>query len=242
MTPGDLIAIALKTAGVIGIGQTADYQDTSDVFVILNAMIGQWSRKRFLIPNLVDVATTSTGAQSYTIGPGGTFNVPRPDRIEAAYCRLLPVLSTGSVDFPLDIIDAHEDYADLVLKELVSFPMALFYDSAWPLGNLFFYPVPNAQFELHVVIKNTIAQFAGLTTVINLPPEYTDALIWNLACRIRPLYQLAPDPSLVALAATALNTIRGANAQIPRLRMPSGLPSGRGRWPGHGITGYGSIE
>jgi hypothetical protein len=243
MTPATLIRLALKTAGVEGIGQTPSAEDSNDVFTVLNAMVAQWSRKRWLIPNLIDIAVPSTGAQSYTIGIGGNIAVDRPDQIEAAYVRLLPI--TGSpVDLPLGIIAAHEDYASITMKSLQTLPEAVFYDAAFPLGNVYTYPVmPAGSYELHILIKNTIDQFTSLTQPIILPPEYADALIWNLAARIAPMFGAETNPTVVGLAAMGLNTIRGANSQITVLPMPSGLPgSGAGRWAGHGIPHYGSTS
>ncbi len=231
-SPADLIALSLKTAGIIGIGQTADAQDVTDCFIILNSMIGQWNRQRWLIWHLIDVSIPCTGAQSYTIGPLGDFSsttngiityVPRPDRIESAYVRLLSQSPSNPFDFPLNIIQSREDYAAITLKALTSFPTSLFYDSQFPQGVLHPWPVPNAQYELHLLLKDTITQFPTLTTLFALPPEYIDCLIWNLSVRIRPLYQLEPDATLIALARGALGVVRSANTQIPLLRSPSSI-------------------
>src|SRR3569832_53347 len=128
MTPVDYIRLALKAANVVGIGQTADAEDTNDCFILLQAMLNQWSMKRWLVPNEVDSALTSTGASSYTVGTGGAFNITHPDRIEAAYIRLLPVNNAQPVDIPLAVIDAHEDYATITCKSITGFPVACFYD------------------------------------------------------------------------------------------------------------------
>ncbi|AHX16138.1 hypothetical protein CH75_04910 [Dyella jiangningensis] len=53
-----------------------------------------------------------------------------------------------------------------------------------------------------------------------LPPEYQEAIIFNLAARLRPMYGLPPEQSIIALAKSSLSVIRGANAQIPRLTLP----------------------
>lgn len=223
-TPNDLIALCLRTAGVIGVGQTPDAQDTNDCFAVLNAMMGQWNRERWLVYHLIDTSFRSTGAISYTVGNGGSFNIPRPDQVEAAYARLLPIESGQAIDFALAPIFSREDYASIALKQLVTFPGSFFYDSGYPLGNLFVWPIPQAnQFELHIVTKETLQQFPTLTTQITLPPEYLDALIWNLSCRIRPLYQLPPDEQIIGLARNALAIIRSANTQIPALATPPEL-------------------
>lgn len=226
-TPNDLITLCLRTAGVCGVGQTPEPMDVNDCFTILNSMIGQWNRNRWLIYHLVDVSCPSTGAQSYTVGSGEDFDVARPDRLETAYARLTNNPSNMPFDYQMSLIPSREDYSAIALKQLQTFPCAVWYDSDWPTGRVYFYPVPNTQFELHIVVKETLTTFPSIVTQINLPPEYTDALIWNLSARIRPLYQLPPEPSIVAFAKSSLNTLRQANAQVPLLNMPNAVLNNR---------------
>ena len=82
MTPVDLIRLALRDSGVNGVGQTPNAEDNNDAFTHLNMMLAQWNRKRWLIYHTIDVSLVSTGALSYSVGAGGDFNTPRPDRVE----------------------------------------------------------------------------------------------------------------------------------------------------------------
>lgn len=232
-TPNDLILQALKRSGVIGVGQTPSFEDQNDAFDALNGMIAQWSQKRWLVWALDDIACVSTGAISYPIGLDQItgFNTPRPDRLEAAYVRLLPVNNGQPFDRTLTIIDSHEDYASLSLKHLATYPNSIYYDSQFPVGQIFPYPVaPMANYELHILVKNQILPFPSLATPINplVPPEYMEALAWNLAARLRPSYGLAADEQVIALAKMALNTIRQSNLQVPTLDMPSAIPRNGG--------------
>ena len=228
-SPIDLISLALKTAGIIGVGQTASAEDSNDCFTILNAMIQAWNKQRYLIWSLVDTAFVSTGAQSYTVGIGGNYNIPRTDKLETAYVRFLQNVSpTNPFDFPLTLLTSREDYSAITLKKLSTFPTSVFYDAAYPLANLFPWPVPPATaYEIHIVTKTFIPQFANLTTAFSMPPEMIDAMIWNLCVRIRPLYQLPPDPTIVGLAKNALAVVRAANSQIPEMRTPNSILNGR---------------
>lgn len=229
-TPGGLIALALKLAGVIGEGQTASAEDTNDALALLQMMLSGWQQKRWLVYHLVDVPFVSTGAQSYTVGAGGNFNTLRPDMINAAYFRQLFNAGEQPVDYPFTIIPSREDYNRIALKELGTYPQYMFYDASYPLGTLYCYPVPESgQFEIHLTIKENLGALTSLTQTINLPPEYQEAVLYNLAARLRPMYQLPPDPSVVALAVSSLENIRVANAQIPLLEIPD-LPGNGGSW------------
>jgi hypothetical protein len=228
-TPQDIIRQAAKKAGILGVGQTLQAEDTNDAYSDLQDMLGQWQRKRWLIWHLVDYAFTSTGAQSYTVGPGGNFAInPRPDKIESAFFRQTIQSQPNQIDYNLAILESREDYNRIQLKKLSTFPQYLFYDSAYPTGLAYPWPLPLASiYELHLTVKETLAQFTSLSETIVLPLEYFAALKFNLAIRLRQAYQLPPDAALIALAEDSLNVIRNANLQIPLLKMPQSLV-GRG--------------
>jgi hypothetical protein len=95
-------------------------EDANDALTLLNAMLAQWQRKRWLVYSLDDVSFPATGQPSYTVGVGQNINIQRPDRIEAAFVRL--VNGPQSVDYPLDLLSSREDYNDIALKSLETFP------------------------------------------------------------------------------------------------------------------------
>ena len=61
-TAGSIINLALKMAGVLGVGQTASAEDSNDALTLLNQMLAQWQRQRWLVYSLDDVSFTATGA------------------------------------------------------------------------------------------------------------------------------------------------------------------------------------
>ncbi len=225
-TAGDIIQDSLQAAGVIGVGQVPLAENTQLALRQLNRMIGQWNRKRWLIYQLVDTAFTATGALNYTVGVAGNFNIARPDRIEYAYFRGLNTAVPNQVDYPMQILESREDYSRISLKRLASFAYYCFYDPAYPLGSFYPWPLLSNQYEMHILTKAVLSTLATLATTVLLPPEYEEAIQWNLAMRLRPLFQLPPDETVTAMAAASLNTIRGANAAVSRLSMPGSLRMG----------------
>jgi hypothetical protein len=224
MTPRDIINLALKNSGVLAMGQNAPAEMTNDAFLMLNAMIGQWAQKRWLIYHLVNVSKVCTGVTSYTVGPGGDFAFAiRPANIAAAFVSQ----NTGTAQQIDTVLDSREDYNRIAMKSLVSFPYFLYYDNAFPLGVAYPWPAPNAGlYSLTLTAKAVLPAFTSLSADIALPAEYQEALFYNLAARLRPYFQMTPDASIIALARAALNTVRNANTQIPRLEMPHGVPRG----------------
>ncbi len=231
-TPADIIRLVLKDTGVLGVGQSATAEDTNDCFDTLNMMLGEWASKRWLIYHLLDLPIVSTGAMSYSVGPGGdidTGSMQRPDRLEDGcfFRQITSASSPNQIDYNLSILESREDYSRIGLKQLGTIPQFVFYDPVYPLGVVYPWPVmPATRYELHLLVKSQLSQFANLADPINLPSQYYGAIRYALGCRVRPMYQLPPDPSLVALMTDALSTIRNMNAAVPRLRMPIGL--GRG--------------
>lgn len=223
-TAQDLVSFTLRASGVLGVGQTALAEDYQDAFRALNGMIGIWNRKRWLIWHLLDVSKVSTGAQSYTVGPGMDFNVARPDRLESAFFRQVVTSNPNFIDYPLTIIQSREDYNEIALKSLSSWPQWIFYDSAYPTGTVYPWPVPQAvNYEIHITVKETLTAFSTWTQAINMPPEYIEALWTNLAIRLAPIYQFTVSEDIKGLARASLETIRGANTQIATLKVPAGI-------------------
>jgi len=228
-TPGDIIVLALKMANVLGVGQTASAEDSADAFNLLNMMMAQWQRRRYIVYQLITTSKVANGALSYTVGPGGDFNIPRPNKIESAFFRM----QSGTplpVDYNLTILRAKEDYNRIGIKTLNAFPQYAFYDSGNPLGNLYIWPVPNNQYEIFITTMQQLQQFNTLADTITLPPEYKAALMYNLALELYPMYGLPVNEVVAKKAEATLRIIHDTNAQIPRLQMPTQLQSKPGNY------------
>jgi len=228
-TPLDLINLALLDAGVIGVGQTANAEDTNNAYTRLQFLIKQWDRKRYLVFQMQETGLTSTGAQSYSIGPGGQFNLPvRPDRLDnGCYFRQLVQSSPNQVDYPLELIESWEDYSRICLKKLSTFPAYVFYDPGFPLGTVYFWPVPQAGiYEMFLLSKISLSNLITSQTLVLdsiLPNEYFQALYLTLAEILRTAYRLPVDPILSQRAKEAREVLRGANTALARLRMPDSM-------------------
>ena len=127
-TARDILTLAFKEAGVLGVGQTLLAEDANDGMIYLKRMVAQWQRKRWLVPSLTDISTLGNGLISNPIGNGQYWNVNRPDKIQGGY---IVQLNTGStpVSLPLYPIFSYEDYIRITIKNLNSLPDHLFYDA-----------------------------------------------------------------------------------------------------------------
>lgn len=227
-TARDIITMAFFDSGVYGTGQTPSAQDISLGLTRLNDMLSQWQRQRWLIWHLIDVSVVCDGSEFYTIGTLQDLNTPRPDRLETAYIRQVNPPAPNQVDYPLRLVPSRENYSLITLKELGSFPRYCFYDADFPIGKVYPWPLPSSLYELHVVLKAQLQQFANLSDAFSMPAEFLRALRFNLEVEMISAYRLPPDQSKDRRAAAALNVIRVANAQVPALIMPRELGPGSG--------------
>ncbi len=194
------------------------------------------------LPNSWTQATTSGAGTNCTLGlptwelstdtvtkAGGTT---RPAKIESAFARQIQNPSPNQVDYPLRILQSQEDYNRIAIKSLTAFPYAVFLDAAWPLANLFCYPVPqSAIYSINLsVMEQLPTSFESLATPINLPFEYYMGVMTNLALMLRSVFQIPtfPGDPLPGMAKNGLSVIRGANTAIAALTMPQALRSGGG--------------
>lgn len=236
-TARDICDLALKQAGVVGLAQTAASEDTNNAFTILNQMLAQWRVKRWLVFRLVTASWAATGATSFTLGPSGTVTTDtsgatinvRPDRLEInPYIRQTNVAAPNQPDMPLTLLQSLEDYNRIRMKALTAFTQYIYYDPTLTNGTVYPWPIPNSGlYTIFISFKLPFAAFSSLDTTVNFPPEYEAAMLYQLALRLKTLYQIPvmPGDLLVGLAKDALNTLRGANTAIARLTMPRSLNS-----------------
>lgn len=222
-----LLTNALIDAGICGVDEAPEQVYINRAFTQVNWLLAQWARKRWLAYRLAEYSVVSTAATAYNVGANMPINInPRPDRLEYAFLRILnnPIPGGLNVDLPMEIIQSREDYSRITVKNVGTLAWRIFYDPAWPVGQLFPWPIPQASvYEIHVGFKVVLPRFHALQDKINLPPEYEAALNWCLARRLRVSYQMPSDPEINALARDALNAIRLGNQAVGTLRLPSFL-------------------
>lgn len=232
-TVTDLMTNALQDAGVIGIDESIETSILTRAFRQANWLLAEWAAHRFLCYRIADYSFVSNGSLNYPVGNLGAgvvgINInPRPDRLEYAFLRFVnqPGGGTLFVDIPLNIIQSHEDYSRIAVKNVGTLSWRIFYDPAWPVGILLPWPVPQASlYEIHCGFKVVLPRFASTQQTINFPPEYEFALNWDLVNVLRESYQMPVSQMALTLARRSKNAIRLRNTQVGVLRMPKFLSS-----------------
>jgi hypothetical protein len=227
-TAGSIINLALFISGVYGASQPPSAFDANTGLTLCNYMLDGWSAGGWMMYHTVESIYQSTGAASYTIGVGGNFNTPRPNQLENGCFARQTVVGSPlyNIDYPLEVMNAREDYAAISIKNLGSFPLYVFFDgnySSSKLGNVFIWPIPSNLYEIHLLVREQLTQFTSLAQTVNFPPGYREALLYNLAARLRLAYRKGPDPALDNMAKSSLSTVMVSNTQIPRMKIPQPL-------------------
>lgn len=242
MLVSELLSYSLRIAGVLGVGQQPLAQDLDDALTTLWNMAMQWQRRRWLVYRLNELSCdVVSGQPTYSIGRDTTAGTPdilddRPGSIEAAFIRQNIGSTTAPflpVDFPLRRIDSAEEWSAIALKSLRSWPGSFFYDPTLPNGTFYLWPIPiQTFFTLHVFVPENIADGLVLTAEIEdfLPRETEEALTYNLAMRLRMMYQLPPQQELFSMARVSLQTLRATNLRLQKLGMPAAVMGRGGRW------------
>lgn len=227
-TVRNLIDSALRKIRVLGSGENAENSEAVDTQEVLTAMVDAWALEPLLIPivSVIDFQLID-GVSEYTIGKKpfpeplilNHIDVPRPEKI------LTAILRSETSDYQLRMIDG-TTFAGISFKDSSSRPTAFYIRKGWPLNTIQFNSSPNATETLRLEVVNPMSEIlltASLDTVINLPPGYQQALIYNLAVMVSPEFGKSVPREIAAFAAQGKSLIKRANHRPITLSLDPGL-------------------
>lgn len=220
----DLIRLAAKQLGVLGIGQTLSGEDVQDCFSMLNMMLNQFSEETLTVYQTADLNFQATGAQTYSVGSGGDIQIAYPP-----VSILGAEVSLNGVVKPLRVVQSKTDFRRVTLPSLVSFPQMVFLDTGYPLATLYVWPIPTTAYRIQLQVLQPFTEFQYLTDQVNLRPSYKSLLMFNLACWIAPIFGVEPSRTIISQALNAKRVVARANAQVGLAQVDDTL-LGRGRY------------
>lgn len=238
----DIIKAAMMEIGALAGGENPSTDDEAWVLQKLQRLIDRYNARRPMIYNVnFSRFTLPTNISPVTIGPGGAADftvVQRPVELIAASL----ILAGGSeVEIPIAVRD-DAWWADNRLKSLTStYPTNVYYSPDWPIGKLYFWPIPTAVNDVRLEMRTVLAQVTGYGTTVNLPPAYWDAIVYPLAISLCPSFERSASPELLELNRQAIKAIQANNMNSPRLvsDAPSQNSPNRTRPDFNFLTGFG---
>jgi len=206
-------------------GETVDAALAQDALTVLNQLIASWDLDSLLVYQIDrQVFTLTANVQSYTVGVGGDFNLTRPVRLEAVNWR--DEAQTPALELPLDRM-SDAQYQDLRVRSVTaSLPTTFYYDQAFPLASIFFWPLPTQTKKVVLFPWLPWSSSNVLTTVVAFPPGYERMLVANLAVELSQQQGARLTQQTATIAEDSKALIASLNAEPPV--MASGLPFGRG--------------
>lgn len=217
-----LINSALRKLGVYASGEGATSAEVSDALTQVNRMLYSWSSQA---NGIHEVKTESfslvQGTQEYTYGSGGDFDSARPIRILRCWFR------DNGVD--LNILETtYKNFADIGDKDLESYPQVFLHNPEYPLAKVSFWPVPDDSYSVYFQAQKPLGQYTNSANDLNLPPEYEEAIEWNLAARLAPEYIGEVPRTVAMMAQQTFQTLKTLHAgPVPQINTSISRPTGR---------------
>lgn len=212
-----IITRAHRLLGVLPLGQAMEAEEAQDGLAVLNAMLAQWRLERLMVHTISrQVFPLTAGQGTYTLGPGGDWNAPRPVRIERASVQSSPEQET-----PLDLYTVQE-WQHLAVKGTMStVPEVLYIEYTHPLITAQVYPVPLAGGAETIVLYTwaLLEQFANLSDDLGFPDGYEAAMWYNLAIWRAPDYERAVSAEIQGLALSSKARLKVINTTVPRFNL-----------------------
>ncbi len=231
-TARDLIQGALERIQVYAPGEQASNPDIARGFSELNSMLDSWSNENLTCYAILEqTGTIQPGVSSYTIGPGGAFNMTRPLRILDGPGRAY-LLDQNGDKYPLDVVT--QDQWNLITQPNTNsdLPSTLFYDPQFPLGIINIYPEPYESFPIFWDSYLQLGDLSSLSTSLSLPPGYEKAIRDNLAIELAPYFPTAQvTPALIQAASKSKANVKRTNIR-PTVAAydPEIVAKARGAW------------
>ena len=222
----DLISSALRLVNVQAAGETVPIDMANDSLAVLNDMIDSWNTDRLAIfTTRIDDFPFVLGQQSYTLGTGGDFNIPRPARIDAMSSILL-YNPANPVEEPITMYSVEQWQTQVPVKAVPgNFPLICYDDGGFPLRTLNFWPIPqNQPVSCRIYSWQALDEPPALATVISVPPGYKEAFRYNLAVRLAAEFAASVPAAVAQIASESLARVKTINS--PDLLLSSDiLPS-----------------
>lgn len=218
-----LINSALRKLGVFASGESATAAEIEDALDAINRMLNSWSTEsNGVFKMIAETKTLTSGDGHYTYGSGGDIDSARPVRILECAIR------SNSYDFPVNET-TRKNWMDIGNKSHEGRPRVFLYEPTYPMGTLDLWPVPDDSYDLVLYAQKPLAQYTNSGDNVNLPPEYEEAIEWNLALRLAPDYVGASIPAIViSMAQDSFNKLKTLHAQpIPQISTEISRTRGR---------------
>jgi hypothetical protein len=189
-----LIKSALRKANILGQGDEPDSDSADEALEALNLMLKSWQNMGYNLWTKTGATLTLTTAASYDLDP------VRPLRILSAR------LTRSGIETPMHEM-TRDEYDCIPQKSSTGLPTAFHYDRQREAAKFHVWPVLAAAAgeTISYTYEREIEDLAALDDVVDVPGEWWEAVVYNLADRLGDTFPTAtPNLKVTARAASLL--------------------------------------
>lgn len=209
----DLVNGSLRLLGVLASGEQATASEAQDALSSLNDLLDSWKTERLMVYAILpQVFQLAAQQKVYTLGPGGDWDTERPVGIDSMYLQYTDA-NSGPPPLNLFVQLLNQDQYNQIIvpNTTTTVSSAAYIDDAFPLRNVYIWPVPQVPYAVNLFTWNLVDGFDSIVDDIVLPPGYERAMRFNLALELAPEYGITPSQTLAAGALASKATVKRMN-------------------------------
>lgn len=210
-TAGDIITAAFIKVGV----EVPTTAQTSSALISLNNMVSLWGADGLIYAVTNESFAMVAADSEYTIGVSAQWDTVRPMQVISCYLR-----DSENYDWNVKVIST-KDYNYLSNKSYTARPTELIFLPEYPKAKIIFNSSPDYAYDAYFEFLKNFTEFTATTTDVSLPPEYKEALVYNLAISIAEDWNREPNKTVLAKAEQYKEIVHRLNASqraVPRTR------------------------
>lgn len=193
-TAQTIIKDALILCGGLEDDENVDDDQLAHAMRTLNRMVKAWSKKGLKAWKWTEeTLPLVTGQNSYTIGPTGDLVTERPLTL------VNPRKIISGDETPIRIF-SRQEYMDQPSKNTTGEPVAVYYDPQLGNGVLYVWQSPETGMTIKFSSKQYIQDFDTQSDNPEFPTEWLEAIVYNLAVRLAPMYEVSPEAQMMLIA------------------------------------------
>lgn len=184
LSRNQFIAASLRKLNVLAAGQTPSVEDYDNGTLAFNALIGQyralgmplWARNTYSFSPVLNTV-------NYNIGTGQTLNTPYPVRMLQAFRQD----SGNTTKIQMEVVPNYN--FNLFPTSSGGMPIQLTYQPKVNFGTISLWPTPDATAvtsTVTIVYQRPTEYMGGLNDTLDMPEEWYNAIIYNLAVLLAP--------------------------------------------------------
>lgn len=209
MIVSSIIKSAMRKIGAVAAGEDLNPDEQQDGLDSLQSMLRSWSAEKLnVFSTTTETFVLTPPTYLYTWGSGGNITTSRPHKIIKA-----TITDSSGVTHPVDII-GEDRYMQITVKATTGRPYALFPKYNYPLVQVYLYPIPETADTLNL---NSLKQFTETSSFdswddeLQMPVNYEEPIIYNLAIRLAPEYGTNVSPEVIAVARSSYERLFNLN-------------------------------